>query len=566
MTLEPLTGHWPAVEGHGDGYLRTAEAIERAIEHLAAIRDEDATVARSIERVRESAAEVAAQLDGATSRYATTGRALVEYADDLRLAQARADDAIDDWREAAARAADARAEQGRLASLDTGDDASAAARTASALAEQQRALAAHAAAMAAAEEAWRAARDHKEEAAELAAARIRDEIAGADVNDSLWDDVRGAITDAMEAVEDALLTALRWLGAVVLVAAAALVAAALAIALIATGLIGMLLGGLLLLTLATWVAGGGAEAFVATLVRTGSLDAALVAGTIGWLRGTLPWAAAWLVDGDRGAPVLQWSGALEPRLGAAGTAGDHLARLQADNRAVDAHAGGPGSDPARSSMVAVTAVTAPGGETVWRVSVPSTQQWLPGTESINDLHADAAVKLGDTRTQLERAVVLAMEEAGVPEGASVLLSGWSLGGIVAAELAADAEFASTYDVDGVIVAGSSIDDIRVPTHVPMLSFEHSGGTGSIADPVPLTEDPSRADRSGDPNRTVVRVAPPAIAGVVPHHALGYQQTMQEQGDLPGSSASTWMALHDLDRFFVGVERPHASVFSRGGDG
>jgi hypothetical protein len=64
----------------------------------------------------------------------------------------------------------------------------------------------------------------------------------------------------------------------------------------------------------------------------------------------------------------------------------------------------------------------------------------------------------------------------------------------------------------------------------------------------------------------VRVAPPATAGFVPHHALGYQQTMQEQGDLPGSTASTWMALHDLDRFFVGVERPHASVFSRGGSG
>ena len=34
-------------------------------------------------------------------------------------------------------------------------------------------------------------------------------------------------------------------------------------------------------------------------------------------------------------------------------------------------------------------------------------------------------------------------------------------------------------------------------------------------------------------------------------------------DLAGSRAATWMALHDLERYFVGLEQPHSSIFVRG---
>ncbi|HET8868516.1 MAG TPA: hypothetical protein VFM87_09330 [Agrococcus sp.] len=562
MSLEQLSGEWSAVEGHGDTYLRTARAIEQAIEHLQAIRDEDVTIARSFDRVREAAGEVSEQIGLATSRYEVTGRSLVEYAEELRLAQQRADAAIDEHGEAAARLRGALAERDALAGLPTHADASVTAARELRIAEQQAIADAQAAAVAEAEEAWRAAREHKEQAAELAAARIRDELAGASINDTLWDDVRGAVADVFEAIADALVEVLAWLGAIVLTAVAVVVAAALAIAVMATGLVGMLIGGLALLVLATWVANGGAEAFIGTLVATGSLEAALVGGVIGWLHGTLPWLAAWLIAGDAGTPVLLWQAEQEPKHGRTGTHGDYLARLQADSRAADAHADGPGLDPQSATMVRVTAVTGSGGETVYRVSIPSTQRFLPGGSAINDIHSDVAAKLGAGPTQLEQAVRQAMEAAGVPHGASVLLSGWSLGGITAANLAADPDFAGAYDIDAVIVAGASVDDAAVPTHIPVLAFEHAAGEG-VADPVPHTEDPSKPLLADAPNRTTVRVPASEIAGAVPHHGLGYQLTMQQQGDRPGSRASTWMALHDLDRYFVGLEHPHAAVFRRG---
>lgn len=557
MSLGQLEGRWPVVEGHGDAYRRTAAAIEQAIAHLDAIRDEEATRAQAFDRVREAAGEVAEQLGRATSRYAVAGEALVDYAEQLRVAQDEADEADARWRAADAAATAAAAERDRLAVQAAGADASAAL-----VAEQQRVVEQHAAAREAAADAWALARERKERAAADAAARIRAEVAGSSLRDSLWDDVRGAVGDLLEAVADALVEAIRWLGAIVIAAVAVVVAAALAIAVMATGLVGLLIGGLALLVLGSWVAGGGYEAFVRTLVATGSLEAALVGGTIGWLHGTLPWLADWLVAGDAGAPQLVWTGAQPARTGEPGGFGDHLARLQADNRGVDAHAGGPtGTDPAASTMVTVTAVT-DGAATVWRVHIPSTQMWKPGSSSINDVHAGVAATLGDGPTQLERAVVEAMRQAGVPEGASVLLSGWSLGGLTAARLAADPAFTAAYDVDAVVVAGAGIDATAIGGHIPVLAFEHGRGDGTV-DPVPLAEDPRLPSLAADAHRTTVRVPPPGLAGPVPHDGRSYQATMQEQGDLAGSRAATWMALHDLERYFVGLEQPHSSIFVRG---
>lgn len=562
MSLEQLSGHWPAVEGHGEAYVRTAAAIEQAIEHLQAIRDEDETVARAFERVRETAGEVSARIALAASRYETTGLALVDYADELRVAQALADEAIERW-DAADSGADAAAcERARLAALEP-DDASATAARDARMAEQRAVEAGHQAARDDAEAAWRAARDRKEEAAAVAEARILHELVDSALDDSLWDDVRGAVADCLDAVAAALVELLQSLAAAVLLSVAVLVAAALAIALTTCGLVGLLLGGLALLVLATWVANGGAAAFVRTLVRTGSLETAIVAGVLAWAVATLPDVVDWLVEGDRGTPVLAWHGELPPTSRAAGSPGERLARLQAANRAADAHAGGQGElDPTASTMITVTAVTT-GAETVYGVSIPSTQSWVPGSPSLNDIHSDAAAKLGTEPTALELAVREAMDRAGVPEGASVLLSGWSLGGITAANLAADPGFSSDYDIDAVVVAGASVDDAPVPAHIPVLAFEHSGGGGLGIDPVPLTEDPAKRRFDADPNRTVVRSPAPEGTGAVSHDGLAYQLTMQQQGDLPGSTAATWMALHDLDRYFTGVERAHASIFVRG---
>ncbi|MFC7432260.1 MULTISPECIES: hypothetical protein [unclassified Agrococcus] len=554
MRPQALPGDASVVEGHGAAYVGTADAIVEAIERLRAIRDEDSTIAQAFDRVRDVAGEVSEQIARARSRYDVTGQALVDYAAELAAAQVAADDAVERWESADAAAGEAEDELARIAAATAADAAG------DPVGDQAAVVALHEAARHEAYDDWLVAADRKRAAAEEAEARIRAEVEGDDLGDSFWDDLRGGIADLFDAIADAIVAVLAWIGAVVLVAVAVLVAAAIAIAMLAVGGIVALLGGLLLAAIAMLVAHGGADAFVATLLRTGELDAALVAGALEALRTAAPGVLDWLIAQDAGDPSLRWTQERTVRsdLGADATAGDLLAELQAGNRAVDALVGAPrGYDSTNATMVAVTAVVGADGVVRYRVAIPSTQQWTTGSEGINDVASDANAKLGTDPTQLERAVRQAMADAGVPEGASVLLSGWSLGGITAANLAADASFTATYDVDAVVVAGAAVDDVPVPTHIPVLSVEHVG------DPVPLLEDPRGGYHRDDPNRTRVAVDPPADAPFVPHEGAAYETTMQQQGDLAGSPAEAFVERAGLDRYFGGDEQHHSSVFQRG---
>ncbi|QCR20093.1 hypothetical protein [Agrococcus sp. SGAir0287] len=556
MRPQPLPGDASVVEGHGAAYVGTAEAIEAAIARLRAIRDEDSTIAQAFDRVRDAAGEVSEQIARAQSRYDVTGRALVDYAAELRLAQTVADEAIERWESADAAAEEAEEHRRALEAAAAGDDAG------DPLADQAAVVAAYESARAQALDDWLVAVDRKRAAAQEAEARIRAEVEDSELDDSFWDDLWGGIGALFEAIADALVAVLQWIAAVVLVAVAVIVVAALAIAMLAAGGIVALLGGILLATAVLVVATGGADAFVRTLLRTGELDAAIVAGAIETVRRTAPGVLAWLIAQDAGDPRRVWSDEKPMRRDLDGaTAGDLLAELQAGNRDVDALVGAPeGYDSTNATMVTVTAVTGPDGVVRYRVNIPSTQQWTPGSDGINDVASDAAAKLGDDPTQLELAVREAMVDAGVPDGAGVLLTGWSLGGITAANLAADPAFSRRYDVDAVVVAGAPVDDVAVPTHIPVLSVEHAG------DPVPLLEDPARGWHRDDPNRTRIEVAPPADAPFVPHEGAAYETTLQQQGDLPGSVAQAWADRVALDRYVGAEETQHRFVYQRGREG
>lgn len=556
MRPEPLTGEASVVDGHGAAYVGTADAIEAAIERLRSIRDEDSTIAKAFDRVRDAAGDVSEQIARARSRYDVTGQALVDYAAELRIAQTSADDAIERWDAADAAAGDAEDRRKDLEAA-TPDDA-----VGDPVGDQAAVVAAHEAARQEAYDDWLVAVERKRSAAEEAEARIRAEVEDAEIDDSFWDDLWGGITDLFEAIADAIVAVLEWIAAVVLVAVAVIVLAAIAVAMLAVGGIVALLGGLLLAAVVLFVANGGAEAFVRTLLRTGEIDAALMAGAIETLRTTAPGVLDWLVAQDAGQPEPKWNRekVVERDLDDA-TAGDLLAELQAGNRDVDAVAGAPdGYDSSNATMITVTEVVGADGVARYRVNIPSTQQWIPGTDGINDIASDAAAKLGEDPTQLEAAVRRAMAEAGVPDGAGVVLSGWSLGGITAANLAADPSFTARYDVDAVVVAGAPVDDVPVPSHIPVLSVEHVG------DPVPLLEDPSGGYHRDDPNRTRIEVDPPADAPFVPHEGAAYETTLQQQGDLPGSVAQEWVDRVGLDRYFSATETQHASVYQRGGQG
>jgi hypothetical protein len=95
----------------------------------------------------------------------------------------------------------------------------------------------------------------------------------------------------------------------------------------------------------------------------------------------------------------------------------------------------------------------------WRVQLPSTQNWNPlnGDGALNDVRTDGMLSLfPGVPTQYEQAVWDAMTQAGVFESdAPIMFTGWSLGGMMAGELATNPRVADR--VQSVFTAGSAID-------------------------------------------------------------------------------------------------------------
>lgn len=561
MTMESLSGQWMVVEGTGSNYVKTAEAITEAVSRLRTIADEQETIALAFITLRAAAGKVAGQIQKASSRYETTGTALVDYASDLHAAQIAADEAIDKYNSAQSAVADARAEKDRIGGLPDAESPASQASRDSALSDQTGILSSQGSIVREAQQEWQAASQRKNDAAEATIAKIRDEIEDSDLNDSFWDNVWGGIKSFFEAIGDAIAAALTWLATAVLVVLVIVVVVIIALALLASGgLFAILAGALLLTLLVLWVAGGGPDAFITNYMSTGDYYSAFVASVIASASSMFPGLLGSLVNGDSGSPARRWTGTGDSIFRYNGSVGEYLGRLQGGNIDADRHAGGPeGSDltDTNSSMITVTKVEGPNG-TFYRVNIPSTQQWGLNTSSINDIHSDAAAKLDLAgQTQLEQAVRDAMNQANVPPGSSILMSGWSLGGITAGNLAADPSFNSNYNIKGVIVAGASVDDAAIPKHIPVLTFSHD------TDPVPRTENPQADWHGNDSNRTNVVVPAPPGTGGLGHEGAGYQTTMTEQGNLAGSATDEYFRRNDLGDYFDGIETPTSAIYQRG---
>lgn len=112
------------------------------------------------------------------------------------------------------------------------------------------------------------------------------------------------------------------------------------------------------------------------------------------------------------------------------------------------------------TVIRVIAITDADGAVIgYRVQLPSTQNWSPfNTDgALNDLSADAMLALfPGLETQYEKAVWDALERAGVFENdAPILLTGWSLGGMMAGEISTDPRISGR--VESIVTAGSAID-------------------------------------------------------------------------------------------------------------
>ncbi len=94
------------------------------------------------------------------------------------------------------------------------------------------------------------------------------------------------------------------------------------------------------------------------------------------------------------------------------------------------------------TVIRVVAITDAAGNVIgYRVQLPSTQNWSPmnGDGALNDLSADAMLALfPGLETQYKKAVWDALESSGALDSdAPIMLTGWSLGGMMAGDLATD---------------------------------------------------------------------------------------------------------------------------------
>jgi hypothetical protein len=160
------------------------------------------------------------------------------------------------------------------------------------------------------------------------------------------------------------------------------------------------------------------------------------------------------------------------------------------------------------------------GNPIWRVTLPSTQDWqLPGLSDgigdhggVNDLGSNLALILTpEQQAAYERAVLVAMQQAGIGPDDSVMLIGWSQGGIVAGAIASDPN--SGFNVRAIAVAGSPIDHMPIPDEVSVLAFQHDG------DHVPRLDGTRPVDRD---NWETVQVA--AGGEGYPHDSGKYADT------------------------------------------
>lgn len=153
-------------------------------------------------------------------------------------------------------------------------------------------------------------------------------------------------------------------------------------------------------------------------------------------------------------------------------------------------------------QVVITKVLGPDGVERWIVNIPGTEpsRLLGPTGIDTDLATMGSATNASEQSELSRAIVAAMKEAGVDEsGLDVMLSGHSLGGMVAADIASDPELVEDFHIKAISTQGSPIAHYPIGDGVEVLAFEHD------QDPVPQLDGADNPDRN---NWTTVDVSNP----------------------------------------------------------
>jgi hypothetical protein len=174
-----------------------------------------------------------------------------------------------------------------------------------------------------------------------------------------------------------------------------------------------------------------------------------------------------------------------------------------------------GRIPVGAAQVRIDRYRMPGSPDRFEIYIGGTRDFslVSGTEPwdmTSSLDAIAGVDAGSVRAVRE-----AMQQAGVTASTPVLFTGYSQGGLIAAQLAASDEF----DVRGLCTLGAPAGQVPVPPEIPWVAIEHTddlvpaiGGTWASTTPVIV-------------RRQVFAGRPVDTSVVLPAHQLdAYRQT------------------------------------------
>ena len=143
---------------------------------------------------------------------------------------------------------------------------------------------------------------------------------------------------------------------------------------------------------------------------------------------------------------------------------------------------------AYSSGVTIRTIVQGDGSRSHIVYIPGTQDWDNTTNNPFNVNAAASAAIG-WETDVSRVVKEAMALHGIAFDEPVMLAGHSLGGLTAANLAADAEFRAAYEVKSVVVYGADVSGSHIPEGIQVTQVNNRGGdpvsmiTGNVNGPM-----------------------------------------------------------------------------------
>ncbi|UAJ80042.1 hypothetical protein IT072_02905 [Leifsonia sp. ZF2019] len=177
-------------------------------------------------------------------------------------------------------------------------------------------------------------------------------------------------------------------------------------------------------------------------------------------------------------------------------------------------------DRADVAVIRVISRVEESGRRRWIVQLPSTKSWHPRAGAApNDLTADLVIGT-ERQATITRAAIATMRAAGIRTGEPVLLTGFSLGGMVAAQIAVSAA-ADGFAVTHLVVGGSPLGRFRLPSGVHALSLEH------VLDIVPRIDGRDNAVSSAAGGLLTVKARPPLTVGFrlgALHQSTAYADT------------------------------------------